>query len=111
MESTRQKKVSALLQKELSIIFQRKSSEFLNKLISVTTVRTSPDLGFAKVYLSIFPEENKNTVFEEILKHKSNIRFELGNKIKNQMRKIPDIQFYIDDSLEYAENIDKLLKR
>jgi len=111
MESTRQKKISALIQKEMSIIFQLKANEFLNKLISVTIVRTAPDLSSAKIYLSIFPEENKNTVFEKIKNSKNNLRFELGNKIKNQVRKIPDLQFYIDDSLDYAERIDNLLKK
>ncbi len=111
METTRQKKISALIQKEMSIIFQKKASEFSNKLISVTTVRTAPDLSNAKIFLSIFPEENKDTVFKDILNSKSNLRFELGNQIKNQVRKIPDLQFYIDDSLDYAERIENLLKK
>ena len=111
MESTRQKKISALIQKEMSIIFQRKANEFSNKLISVTIVRIAPDLSSAKIYLSIFPEENKQVTFKEILDSKSNLRFELGNRIKNQVRKIPDLQFYIDDSLDYAEKIDNLLKK
>lgn len=111
METTRQKKISALIQKELSIIFQQKMNEFQNKLISVTIVRTAPDLSSAKIYLSIFPEDNKKDVFAEIKSSKSNLRFELGNRIKNQVRKIPDLQFYIDDSLNYAERIDNLLKK
>jgi len=111
MESTRQKKISALIQKEMSIIFQLKTNEFSNKLISVTIVRTAPDLSSAKIYLSIFPEENKNTVFEKIKNSKNSLRFELGNKIKNQVRKIPDLQFFIDDSLDYVERIDNLLKK
>ncbi len=110
METTRQKKISALIQKEMSIIFQRKANEFSTKLISVTIVRTAPDLSTARIYLSIFPDQNKTVVFEEIKKSKSNLRFELGNRIKNQVRKIPDLQFYIDDSLDYAERIDNLLK-
>jgi len=111
METTRQKKISALIQKELSIIFQQKMNDFQNKLISVTIVRTAPDLSSAKIYLSIFPEDNKKDIFTEIKNSKSNLRFELGNRIKNQVRKIPDLQFYIDDSLNYAERIDNLLKK
>lgn len=111
MESTRQKKVSALIQKEMSIIFQKKSSEYMNRLISVTTVRISPDLGSAKIYLSIFPEEGKGDVFSEIKKSKSSLRGELGNVIKNQVRRIPELFFEIDDSLNYAEKIDELLKK
>ena len=100
-----------MVQKEMSIIFQRRSAEFLNKLITVTVVRISPDLGNAKVYLSIFPEGKKEEVFEMILINTNNLRYELGNKIKNQIRKIPELQFHIDDSLDYADKIDELLKK
>ena len=103
--------MAALIQKEMGIIFQRMSRDFLNKLISVTIVRMSPDLGYAKIYLSIFPEQQKDEVFELILKSSSKLRFELGNKIKNQVRKIPEIHFNIDDSLDYAEKIDGLLNK
>ncbi len=111
MESTRQKKVSALIQKEMSLIFQKLSSDFMNKLISVTTVRMSPDLGTAKIYLSIFPEDKKEEVFSDIKKSTKKLRGELGNIIKNQVRRIPELQFSIDDSLNYAEKIDELLKK
>ncbi len=111
MESTRQKKVSALIQKEMSLIFQKLSSDFMKKLISVTTVRMSPDLGTAKIYLSIFPEDKKEEVFSDIKKSTKKLRGELGNTIKNQVRRIPELQFSIDDSLNYAEKIDELLKK
>jgi len=111
MESTRQKKVAGLIQKEMSIIFQKKASEFMNKLISVTIVRMSPDLGSAKIYLSLFPDDKKEEVFEEILQNKNMLRYELGNIIRNQVRRIPELQFNIDDSLNYAEKIDDLLKK
>lgn len=111
MESTRQKKVSALIQKEMSLIFQKLSSEFMNKLISVTTVRMSPDLGTAKIYLSIFPEDKKQEVFSVIKKNKKKLRGELGNTIKKQVRRIPELLFDIDDSLNYAAKIDELLKK
>ena len=110
MESTRQKKMASLIQKEMSMIFQRKSREYLNKLISVTIVRMSPDLGYANIYLSIFPEQQKDEVFELVIQSSSKLRYELGNKIKNQVRRIPEIHFNIDDSLDYAEKIDGLLK-
>lgn len=111
MESTRQKKVSALIQKEMSLIFQKLSSEFRHKLISVTIVRMSPDLGTAKIYLSIFPEDEKEEVFSDIKKSTKKLRGELGNIIKNQVRRIPELLFDIDDSLNYAERIDELLKK
>jgi len=111
MESTRQKKISSLIQKEMSVLFQRRSNEFRNKIITVTVVRVSPDLGYAKVYLSIFPDEQKEETFELIEANTSNLRYDLGKKIRNQVRKIPELQFYIDDSLDYADKIDQLLKK
>jgi ribosome-binding factor A len=111
MESTRQKKVSRLIQKELAEIFIRKSGEIAHgKLISVTVVRVSPDLSFAKVFLSIFPSSNHNEILDTIRDHVSKIRYELGQKVKTQLRIVPEIAFFIDDSLDYIDNIDKLLK-
>ncbi len=109
MESTGQRKASSLIQQEMSMIFQRKSGEYLNKMVTVTIVRMSPDLGSAKIFLSIFPEQQKGEVFETIVKSSSNLRYELGKRIKNKVRKIPELQFYIDDSLDYAEKINDLL--
>jgi len=111
MESTRQMKSASLIQQEMSYIFQRKSGEYLNKMISVTTVRMSPDLGSAKIYLSIFPEQQIDEAFELITHSSSKLRFELGKRIKNQVRKIPEIHFFIDDSLSYAEKINDLLNK
>jgi len=110
MESTRLQKVSKLLLKELSIIFQRTGAEYQRKMISVTEVRITSDLGMAKVFISIFPNDNKEDILSQITENKSKIRFELGKKIKNQVRKIPELSFHIDNSLDYAEKIDKLLK-
>ena len=111
METTRQKKVAGLIQKEMSMLFQKKASDYMYKLISVTIVRMSPDLGSAKVYLSIFPEDKKEEVFAEIKKDRNTLRYELASIIKNQVRRIPELQFEIDDSLNYAEKIDELLKK
>jgi ribosome-binding factor A len=111
MESTRQKKVSRLIQKELADIFLRKSKEVApGKLVSVTIVRVSPDLSFAKVFLSIFPSSNQKEVLISIQDRTSKIRYELGQKVRSQLRIVPEIAFYIDDSLDYIDNIDKLLK-
>jgi ribosome-binding factor A len=111
MESTRQKKVSRLIQKELAEIFLRKTNEIApGKLVSITIVRVSPDLSFAKVFLSVFPSVNQNEVVNSIKEHTSKIRFELGQKVRTQLRIVPEIAFFVDDSLEYIENIDKLLK-
>ena len=110
MESTRQKKVSRLVQKELADIFLKKGNEFAHgKLVSITRVRVSPDLSFAKIYLSIFPATNQDEILQSISDHSSKIRFELGQKVRTQLRIVPDIAFHIDDSLDYIEKIDKLL--
>ena len=112
MESTRQKKVSRLIQKELADIFIKKSNEIAHgKLVSVTTVRVSPDLSFARVFLSIFPTNGQNEVFDVIKEMTPKIRFELGQKVRTQLRIVPEIAFFIDDSLDYIDNIDKLLKK
>jgi ribosome-binding factor A len=110
-ESTRQKKVSRLVQKEVAEIFLKKGNEYAHgKMISITKVRISPDLSFAKIYISIFPSENHNEMLKSIQDHTTKIRFELGQKVRRQLRIIPDIAFYIDDSLDYIDKIDKLLK-
>jgi ribosome-binding factor A len=111
MESTRQKKVSRLIQKELAEIFLKKNNEFApGKLVSITIVRVSPDLSFAKVFLSVFPSEKQEDVVNGIKEHTAKIRFELGQKVRTQLRIVPEIAFFVDDSLDYIENIDKLLK-
>ena len=109
MDSKRQLKASKLIQKELGIYFQQNSITYGNKLISVTVVRMSPDLGLAKVYLSIFPPKKTDESYEKINKNNKTIRYDLAKKIKNQFRKIPELAFYIDDSLDYANRIDELL--
>jgi len=110
-ESTRQKKVSRLIQKEVAEIFLRKGSEYApGKIISITRVRISPDLSFARIYLSIYPSDNQDDILHSVQDHTSKIRFELGHKVRSQLRIIPEIVFFIDDSLDYIDNIDKLLK-
>ena len=111
MESTRQKKVSRLIQKEIADIFLRKGSEYApGKMISITKVRVSPDLSFAKVFISIFPSSDNAHILQVVQDHTPKIRFDLGHKIRSQLRIVPEIVFYIDDSLDYIEKIDRLLK-
>ncbi|MBN2167384.1 MAG: 30S ribosome-binding factor RbfA [Marinilabiliaceae bacterium] len=111
MDSLRQKKISRLVQKDLGEIFQREVSDLISgTMVSVTTVRVSPDLGIAKVYLSIFPSEKKNEIFESVKAGAPKIRHLLGRRVGKQLRVIPELHFYIDDSLDYIENIDRLLK-
>ena len=111
MATTRQEKVARQIQKDLGEIFQQKSrSHFEHKMITVTVVRMSPDLLIAKAYLSIYPSENSEKILELIREHGNEIRYELGNRIRHQVRKIPELKFFIDDSLDYIDRIDELLK-
>ena len=112
METTRQKKISGILQKDLIAILQRLLKDSLkNTLIaSVTKVKISPDLSVAKVYVSVFPVKASKEVFELIKESKSAIRNSLGVLVKNQIRRIPELSFFLDDSLEYIEKIDSALK-
>ena len=111
MESTRQKKVSRLIQKEMADIFLKKGGELAHgKMISVTKVRISPDLSFARIFLSIYPSAGQELILKTIQEHTSKIRFEMGQKVRKQLRIVPEIAFYIDDSLDYIDNIDRLLK-
>jgi ribosome-binding factor A len=110
METTRQKKVSRLLQKELGQIIQHRSSELGRKLITVTLVRISPDLSVAKIYLSIFPPVETGKTLAAVKEIVPQIRHELGNIVRNQLRIVPELVFFIDDSLDYIEKIENLLK-
>ncbi|MFP4557244.1 MAG: 30S ribosome-binding factor RbfA [Bacteroidales bacterium] len=111
MEGTRLSKVSRQIQKDLGEIFQRQAQAlFLGKMITVTNVRVTPDLSIAKVYLSIFPPENKEETLTLVKQQTKTIRHELAQRVRKQMRIVPELAFYIDDSLDYIENIDRLLK-
>jgi len=108
--STRQNKISRLIQREMAdILLKMNKSRFTGKLISVTVVRVTKDLGIARVYLSIFPSEFASEIIEEIRLSTKQLRGELGRKVGKSLRVIPELEFYIDDSLDYIDNIDKLL--
>lgn len=112
MDSIRQQKISSLLKKELAIIFQKESSTlFGGRFITVTQVRVSPDLGLAKTYLSIMASKDKQADLKMIREQDWKIRKLLAAKVGKQLRKMPELAFYIDDSLDYYEEIDSLLKK
>lgn len=112
METTRQNKISRLIQKELADIFQKESRElFHGKIISVTTVRVTSDLSLARAYVSIFPSEKSEETLLDIKHNVSKIRFELGKKTGKQLRVIPSLEFFRDDSLDYIDHIDSLLNQ
>jgi ribosome-binding factor A len=109
MENKRLQKIGRLIQKELGDIFLLQTKSMPGILISVSAVRVSPDLSVAKAYLSIFPSERATELLNNIRENTKAIRFDLGQRIRMQVRKIPELTFFIDDSLDYLENIDKLL--
>ena len=112
MESTRQKKVSRLVQKELSVIFQQNTQEILeNIMVSLTIVRISPDLAEANIFLSIFPVDVPEAALKIIKNNTVMIRKKLGERVRHQLRIVPTLQFHLDDSAAYAEEIDRLLKK
>lgn len=112
MATIRQERIEKLVKQELSTLFQRESkSLFEGAFITVTQVRISPDLSVAKTYLSLFMVKDKEAALELVKSQTNVIRKHLGNALGKSMRKIPELIFYIDDSLDYAENIDSLLKK
>ena len=112
MNSQRQKKVSSLIQKELATLIagDLRKGEVANLLISVTQVRVAPDFSVAKVYLSIFPSDKAGERLEQLQENASKIKFDLSKIVKNQLRKVPALSFYLDDSLDHIDEIDESIK-
>ena len=111
MQETRQNKISRLLQKELSVIFQEQTRGMHGVMVSVTRTKISPDLGICTAYLSIFPSEKSEELLQNIEKNNQQIRYALGQRIRYQMRIVPELRFFIDDSLDYIDRIDELLNK
>ncbi len=110
MDTIRQDRINNLLQKDLGEIFQLDMRHVsLGSMITVTKVKITPDLSLAKVYLSLFATKDKAGLLKSIRSHTKEIRGKLGNRVKNQLRVVPELNFYLDDSLDYIENIDNLL--
>jgi ribosome-binding factor A len=111
MESTRLQKIERLIQKDLGEIFQMQTRLMHGLIVSVTKVRVSPDLSLAKAYLSIFPSTQGKDILTNIERNKKSLRYELGLRIGKQVRRVPELAFFADDSMDYIENIDKLLQQ
>ena len=111
MQETRQNRISRLLQTELSLIFQSQTRMMHGVMVSVTRVKISPDLSVCTAYLSIFPSDKGEELLTNIQTNEKTIRYELGTRVRNQLRIIPELRFFIDDSLDYIEHIDELLKK
>lgn len=111
METNRQKKIAGVLQKDLVDILQSAAREGRRGvIISVTKVYVTSDLGQAKVYLSVFPTSSRDSILEGIKSNTSTIRYEMAQRTKNQLRRMPELSFFKDDSLDYIENIDAALR-
>jgi len=112
METNRQKKIGGVLQKDLAEILQNhlRDSGVTGILISVSKVTVTTDLSIAKAYLSIFPNKNAPDVLADLNLIKHKIKHELAQRTKNQLRRMPDLDFFVDDSLEYIDNIEKSMK-
>ena len=111
METNRQKKIAGVLQKDLVDVLQSAARDGVKGvLISVTKVQVTSDLSQAKVFLSIFPNAKRDELLEGIKSNAPLIRHELAQRTKNQLRRVPSLAFFVDDSLDYIENIDASLK-
>ena len=112
MESKRQQKFAGLLQEELAAIFQREGASYLpNTLVTITKVRVSPDLAVAKVYLSFLNTSNTELSLATVTSHAGEIRYKLGTRIRHQARVIPTLSFFVDDTNEYVEHMDKIFNK
>ena len=111
MQETRQNRIARLLQKELSLIFQSQTRMMRGVMVSVTRCRISPDLSICTAYLSVFPSEKGEEIINNVNANEKTIRYELGTRVRNQLRIIPELRFFIDDSLDYIDHIDELLKK
>lgn len=110
--STRQLKVGREIQKDLAEIIRSKGmAAFGGAMVTVSEVRVSPDLSVAKVYVSIFPSEKQKAVMDILQQNLKSYRGELGRQVGRQLRIVPDLVFYLDTSLDYAEHIEELLKK
>ncbi len=112
MESKRQQKFARVIQKDLGELFQREGNNLLpNTMITVTKVRTTPDLGIVRVFLSFFNSPNNQLALNTIKAHSSEIRYHLGKRIKDQVRGVPQLEFFVDDTHEYVDRMDKIFTK
>ena len=111
MNTTRQQKIAAMLQRELANIFLQDSRNIYKCMITVTKVTITSDLSIARAYLSIYNTQDKEVIISLIKENTKDIRYRLGQQIRNQMRVVPTLEFFLDDTLDYLEHIDEILKK
>lgn len=110
MQGTRLEKIARLIQKELSELFRAETAKTRGTIVSVSSVRVSPDLSIARVYLSVFPSDQGAAVVKNVNDNEKTVRYNLAQRVRFQLRRIPELVFYLDDSLDYIEHIDQLLQ-
>ncbi len=111
MKNKRQQQLSKLLQRELSTILQKEGfNMYGNALVTIINISLTQDFSIARVYLSIYNVENKNQVLDIVTDHKRELRNLLGRQVKNQVRKIPQLEFYLDETLDYVYKMEELFK-
>ena len=110
-ETPRQLKINTVIQHEIAYLIQDaiRKSNTPNLMVSVTKVKVVPDISIAKVYVSIFPKDKVDMYIENLKTNKNQLRHDLSQKLKSQLRKVPELNFYLDESLDYIEKIDKEL--
>ncbi|MFI5157991.1 MAG: 30S ribosome-binding factor RbfA [Sphingobacteriales bacterium] len=112
MESKRQQKFAGVIQEDLAAILQREGSNYLpNTMVTITKVRVTPDLAIARVFLSFFNNTDSQLALQTIKLHASEIRYKLGSRIKDQVRIIPQLEFFIDDTSDYVDRMDKIFDK
>lgn len=111
MEKTRQSKIERLVQKEMSQMFLEETRKTHGVMLSVSACRISPDLSYCTAYISVFPSEKADEIVQNLTTNTKNIRFDLGQRLRHQLRIIPELRFFKDDTLDYMEHIDELLKK
>jgi len=111
MESRRQQQIGKEIQKELGNIFQKSGPTYYGKaFVTVTKVNITPDLLVARIYLSIYNVKNKVEIVDEIRTHAHEIRYQLGNKMRHQLRRIPELEFFLDETLDYVYRMEEIFK-
>lgn len=111
MEKSRQEKIGRLIQKELSEMFLLQTKAMRGVMVSVSRCRVSPDLSYCNAYLSVFPSERAQEIVDNIMKNVKTVRYDLGRRLRYQLRIIPELRFFVDDTLDYMEHIDEILKK
>ncbi len=111
METNRQKKIAGVIQQDIAEILQNAMRESgQGVIITVTKVHITPDLSDAKIYISIFPTDNRDRIVMETQEHSNAIKYQLAKRTRHQLRRVPELHFFVDDSLDYIDKIDKALK-